>query len=121
MSELTEQREVLQALSQLLSDKPEAPARVSAQCRRGISRLKAAIEDTDLESVIRCSKNESLIAAPHSLTDPEDLKYFKLFRESFTVEHIHVPVAQRKNNRSLGYDSAQFMGCITTAGKAVHP
>lgn len=108
MSDQTEQREVLQALSELLSDKPEAAARLSSQCRRGISRLKAAIEDTDLESVIRCSKNESLTVPPHSLTDPEDLKYFKLYRESFTVEHIHVPEAQRKNNRSHGCGSAQF-------------
>lgn len=109
MSDQTEQREVLQVLSELLSDNPEGVTRISAQCRRGISRLKAAIEDTDLESVIRSSKNESLTVPPHSLTDPEDLKYFKLYRESFTVEHIHVPEAQRKNTRSLGCDPLQWL------------
>lgn len=98
----TEQNEVLQALSELLAENSEASTRISAQCRRGISRLRAAIEDADLETVIRCSKNESLSVPPNSLTDPEDLKYFQLFRESYTVEHIHVPEAHRKNVRSLG-------------------
>lgn len=102
-----EQREVLQALSELLSERTDGSARLSIQRRRGLSRLKAAIEDTDLETVIRSSKNDSLAAPPHSLTDPEDLKYFKLYRESFTVEHIHVPEAQRKHTRSLGYGSGK--------------
>jgi hypothetical protein len=100
-----EQHEVLQALSELLSEKSNWPHSISALCRRGIGRLKAAIEDTDLESVIRCARNEALALPPtHTLTDPEDLKYFKLYRESFTVEHIHVPEAQRKNSRSHGCD-----------------
>jgi hypothetical protein len=109
MSASDEQREVLLALSELLSDKPNARTRISALCRRGIRRLKAAIEDSDLETVLRSAKDESLAVPPNSLTDPGDLKYFKLYRESFTVEHIHVPEAQRKNSRkaSLGCDPAQ--------------
>lgn len=93
---MAEQEEVLKLISELLLVEADAvPVHVGPQARRGLSRLKTAIEDSDLETVIRSSTNESLPLPAGHLTDPE-IRYFNLYRESYTVEHIHAPETNRK-------------------------
>lgn len=93
---MTEQEETLKLLSDLLLVETDtATVHVGPQARRGLIRLKTAIEDSDLETVIRSSNNDSLPLPAGHLTAPE-IRYFNLYRESFTMEHIHAPETNRK-------------------------
>lgn len=93
---MTEQEAVLKLISDiLLVEADTVSVHVGPQARRGLSRLKASINDSDLETVIRPSTKESLPLPAGNLTDPE-IRYFNLYRESFTVEHIHAPETNRK-------------------------
>ena len=99
---MAEQEEVLKLIADLLiSDVETVTVHVGPQLRRGLSRLKAAIEDSDLETVIRPSTKESLPLPSGNLTDPE-IRYFNLYRESYTVEHIQAPERKLSHARSAG-------------------
>lgn len=107
---MAEQEEVLKLMTDLLiSDVDTVNVRVGPQVRRGLSRLKAAIEESDLETVIRSSTNESLPLPSGHLTDPE-IRYFNFYRESYTVEHIQAPERKLSHARSAG-------GCAFTSPK----
>lgn len=80
------------------SNEPSVPVRVSEPARSGLEKLRNALELRDIGSLVLPSSTDILSEPPPGLTDPEDLKYFNLYRESFTLEQFHVPKSQRGPN-----------------------
>ena len=69
---------------------------VSDPARSGLEKIRCALEVRDISGLIAGPHSDGIFSEPPpGLTDPEDLKYFNLYRESFTVEQFHVPKSQR--------------------------
>jgi hypothetical protein len=76
---------------------------VSDSARNGLDKLRSALEVKDITTLLAGGKPDILSEPPADLTDPEDLKYFNLYRESYSVESIQLPESQRVPNAAKAH------------------
>jgi hypothetical protein len=76
---------------------------ISDTARNGLDKLRGALEVKDIDTLVGPDRPDVLSKPPPGMTDPEDLKYFDLYRQSFTKEHIQMPGSQRMQNASKAH------------------
>ena len=80
---------------------------VSDAAKHGLELLRNALEVKDIRGLVDADSRDPLATPPPGLTDPEDLKYFNLYRESYSAEVVHLPGSQRSPNSA----KARGAGC----------
>jgi hypothetical protein len=85
---------------------------VSDTARNGLEKLRSALEVKDIDALIGADRPDILSEPPPGMTDPEDLKYFDLYRQSFTKEHIQMPGSQRIQNASKAHGACVLSPCF---------
>jgi hypothetical protein len=90
--------QVLDVLDNIISsvDNP-VTLNVSDSARAGLERIRGALEVKDLDSLLAAGRHDPLSVPPMGLQE-EDLKYFNLYRESYSVEPMPLPAGQRHAN-----------------------
>jgi hypothetical protein len=101
MDETTQVVDVLDTLVASVTN--PASVSISDTARNGLDKLRGALEVKDIDALIGPDRPDVLSEPPPGMTDPEDLKYFDLYRQSFTKEHIQMPGSQRMQNASKAH------------------
>lgn len=71
---------------------------VSDTARDGLRGLRDALDEHGLGTFLKGTERQEtdpLARAPSDLTDPESLKYFQLYRESYTAEALQLAFSTR--------------------------
>lgn len=118
---MNEESQVLQLLSQLLHapvGRPVTLSVASESAHAAVQRLHDAVLERGLVGVLQgTGQRDVLKKRPSQLTDPDDIRYFELYRESYTADQLHVPLSRLNRDgskplRSPGWTTAGYVLCM---------